>query len=278
MQFHPTGFDPTPRATLVCRYQRFGYLVLLVLLWGLPAACWFVETPWPLRYGLAALAIFVTPTVVRSWRYRGRRDNWAMAVDNHALWLNLRDCEYHAAAPGETIVSIPFQELHSARRQIDRYTVPDSEKGEIKYSDAYLVLYLVKPEASLIQERIDAEQRRETPLHRSFWGLVVTRVPRSIATIQTVGVDQVRILHSSSTHRLTPRLKHILQELQRFVPIESDEQTLSKQWEELSDSDFDDRILTLVAQGRRIEAMRLAQSKKGLSVTEAHQLVDSLRS
>lgn len=276
MRFHASGYDPAPRATLVCRYQRWGLLVILAVFWGAAVAWWRLEAPALVTYGVAGLAALITFPVLRTWRKRGRCDNWALAIDPSGVWLNLRDSEYHDAERGETIVHLPYREIRSVRRTIERYTLPHRKNDSTKHREDYLEIQLARPEAPQIAERIAAEQQREAPPHKSFGGMVTTRIPRTVATIRTTGDDKVLILYSSRTHRLSPRLSRILAALERYVPIEGDEQSSPESWKTLDDAQLDDRLRALVSQGRLIDAMKLARASKKLSLTEARELVNSI--
>ena len=277
MQFYTTGYDPTARSMLVCRYQRWGLLLLLSMLWGAAAAWWLLDAPGVVTYGVALLAALLTLPILRTWHKRGRRDNWALALDPAGVWLNLRDCEYHEAERGETIVHVPYQELRAVRRNIERYTLPQDRNDSSKHRDEYLELILVRPEAFQIAERIAAEQRREPPTRKSFGGIVTTRVPRTIATVSTAGEDVVRVLYSSRTHRLSPRMSKILAAFERQLPIESQQDSELKAWKAMDPAEVDELLLTLMDQGRIIDATRLARESKGLSLAEARALIESLR-
>lgn len=276
MRFHTSGYDPAPRSTLVCRYQRWGLLVILATFWGAAVAWWYLEAPALVTYGVAALAALITFPILRTWHKRGRRDNWALAIDPSGVWLNLRDCEYHRAERGETIVHIPYHEIRSVRRTIERYTLPDQKNDSTKHREDYLEIQLARPEAPRIAERVAAEQRREAPPRKSFGGLVTTRIPRTASAIRTAGDDMVRILYSSRTHRLSPRMSRTLTALERYVPIECDVQLSSTSWKSLNETELHDRLRALVAQGRLIDATKLARASKGVSLSEAREFVNSL--
>lgn len=277
MQFHTSRYDPAPRSTLVCRYQRWGLLLVLGMLWGAAAAWRVLDAPRLIVYGLALLAALLTLPILRTWQKRGRRDNWALALDAAGVWLNLRDCEYYEAERGETIVHIPYQELRAVRQNVARYTLPEDKNDSSKHRDEYIELILVRPEAQQIAERIAAEQRRETPKRKSFGGIVTTRVPRTIATVSTAGDHVVRVLYSSRTHRLSPRMSKILASFERHVPIESPQASELKAWGTMAPAEVDDLLLTLMSQGRIIDATKLARERKGLSQGDARAFVDSLR-
>jgi hypothetical protein len=278
MQFYPTSHDPTPLATLVCRQQRWGLLVFVAVFCGIPFVWHRLEAPVIVTYGTAALALLICPVLLRSWRKRGRRDNWAIALDGNGVWINLRDCEYYDAEPGETIVYLANRELQSARRFDYRYTTPNHKRASTKHREVYLELQVDEAIAAEIKQRIDAEQRRETPPHRALGGLLQTRVSRNSALVRVHNASALRILFSSSTYRLTPGLKRLLTELARDVPVDNAPAIRSESWQELSPAECDGLIRSLAAQGRVIEATRLAQTTKKISLAAARELVDSLSS
>ncbi|WP_428306849.1 hypothetical protein [Lacipirellula sp.] len=276
MQFYTTSYDPTPLATLVCRQQRWGLLVFVAVFCGIPFVWHRLEAPGIVTYGTALLALLICPVMLRSWRKRGRRDNWAIALDGNGVWLNLRDCEYHNAEPGETIVYLANRELLSARRFDYRYTTPNQRKHSTQHREVYLELQVDEATAAEIKQRVDAEQRREMPPHRALGGLLQTRVSRNSALVRVHNTSTLRILFSSSTYRLTPGLKRLLSELARDVPVDDAPAIRSEPWQELSPAECDELIRSLASQGRLIEATQLAQATKKISLTAARELVDSL--
>lgn len=93
----------------MCRNARFGLLILLAIFWAAAVVWWWFDAPRLISYVCGAIALFITPPVLGSWRKRGRPENWVLALHPDGLWVNLRDCEYYLAEPGEIRPISSFQ-------------------------------------------------------------------------------------------------------------------------------------------------------------------------
>lgn len=275
MEFHPTGTDPTREALLVCRNARWNILVLLAFLWAFPVFAWLVDGPWWFLGIFASIPILLTWPLVSSWRRRGRADNWVLAVYRDGLWLNLRDCDYHAAEPAESIVFLPFREVESVRRYVHRYVVRDRSEST-HYKDVYLEIKLRSTDTGELQLALAEEWKRQPPPRELFGGNVTSRTRRTQAPIAVNGDDVVRVKFTVSNYGLRPPIAKVLKLIGRFVKVEADFEPSKEDPDTFDDARFDAMIRDMVTNGKRIDAMNLLKERKGISTTEAHQLVEEL--
>ncbi len=275
MQFHPTGTDPTSHALLVCRNARWNLLVLLAVLWAFPIGIWFAAGPWWLWCLVSAVPALLTWPLLSAWRRRGRRENWILAVYADGLWLNLRDCDYHAAESAETVVFLPYGEIGSVRRYVHRY-ITRSGSRTTHHKDVYLEIQLRQTDATELQVALAEEWERHPPPQKYFGGHVTSRTRRTQAPIAVEGDELVRVKFSVSNYGLRPPLKKVLAVLERFVAVDADHESPTEDWEKLDDTEFDALIRRLATNGQRFDAMKLLRERKGLSLKEAKELVEVL--
>ncbi len=276
MQLHPTGVDPTASAKLICRATRWPVLVLLAIFWVIPLVWWSLDAPTWVLVISAAVPLLITWPLLGTWRKRGRADNWVLAVAHDGVWLNLRDCEYHEAPPGETIVFLPYHELAAARRAVHRYSTPSSDDGSTQHRDVFLEICLAKPDEGTLQEALRQESLRLLQERRYLGGLVTVLSRRTHTAVAMRGADCVRIKFWSSSYGLRPSVRRVLAELSMWIRVDEDFAERSPSWEVVDDAELDDLIRRLCANGQRMDATTLLQRRRGLTLTEAKQATDRL--
>jgi hypothetical protein len=278
MQFHPSGTDPTPTALLACRNVRWNIVIILAVLWAAAIFWWCVPAPYWVRIICTALLFLLTWPIIKSWRKRGRAENWVLAIYNDGVWLNLRDCEYIEAEPANTIVFLPYHEIAAVRRVVHRYTTPSSDNDTTSYKDVYLELRLRTSDNSALKKALADERRRDPPPRSHFGGAVTSQTRRTQFPVEMEGDSAVRVkfTHFGSGYGLRPALKKVLATLEQFVTVESDEQQSTASWRELDETQFDDLVRRLATSGQSLDAIRLLRERKGLSTTAAHNFVEAL--
>lgn len=276
MQFHPTGTDPTAEGLLVCRNARFNLLVLLAVFWAIPFAWWWFEVRW-IAYGCVVLALLLTGPMLGSWRKRGRAENWVLALLPSELWVNLRDCEYYGAEPGLTVVSIPYDEVRAAYKSVHRYKTPDSD-GDVSHRDVYLDLQISSPQREQLRDALQQERQLPGPRRKYLGGLVTVGAKNlKQQPVDFVGDDLLRIKFTVGNYGLRPPVKHVLAELRRYTTVREEVEQSTKDWEKLSDSEFNTFLRKLVLDGRDIRAIDLLRRRTGKSTVEAREFVDEIR-
>lgn len=278
MKLYPTGTDPTGDAQIVCRNARFGLLILLAFFWAFAFVWWWVDAPRLICFVCGGIALFITPWVLGSWRKRGRPENWVLALHRDGLWINLRDCEYYLAEPGETVLYVPYDEILTARRSIHHYSTPSSD-GDTNHRDVYLDLQIDSSETESLREALKAERKRRPPPRKYLGGLVtvsdktITRQPAEL-----VRDDLLRIKFTSQNFGLLPRPKRVLAALAFHVAVESEQQGAQVDWQSLDDTGFNQRVRDLVHDGKTIQAISMLRRRRNMTMTEAHSFVDEIRS
>ena len=271
MKFYHTGTEYPESADLVCRNIRWNLVILLGVFWAIPVGWWILGAPVWLAFLTGGLALLLTVPLFNTWIRRGRRDNWTVAVTPDGIWLNLRDVEYHRAAAADTIARIPFREIRSMRKSVHRYTTPDSEGGSVKHRDLYLELQLEPSVAVELADAISAEQKRQ-PASSQFLGISV-RTKRNDAPLRIRG-DALHVKFRTSRYCLSPGLPRVLSVLATRIASDIPVEDKSKDWEQMSESELHDFVEELVSNGDTISACKLLVEKTGVSLTEAHQLVE----
>lgn len=274
MQFHPTGTDPTREALLVCRNSRWNILAMLAFFWALPVGARLMGAGWWLVVPLGGLALLLTWPMLGVWRKRGQAENWVLALYRDGIWLNLRDCEYQAAA-GESIVFFPYGEIASARRYVNRFTTPTAKGGTSYHKHVYLELQLRSADTGELRQALDEERQRDPAPQEYLRGVVRSRTNRRLSAVELVDDATIRIKFSVSNYGLQPSLKKVLATLQQFVAIEDEYVLAAPSWSQLDEKELDDLVGQLVKIGSLHDAVKLLERRKGMSTTEAVEAIDS---
>lgn len=276
MQFHPTGTDPTKEARMVCRNARFNLVIFLLIFGGAPFFWWWVEAPGIVTYGCAALALFLIPILLGSWRRRGRPDNWVLAFYRDGVWVNMRDCEYYLAEPGETVVYLPYDEILSVSKSIHRYKTP-SDDGDVSHKDIFLALQLEEEHAKQIGEKLKRERSRKPAKKTYLWGAVT--VSNKGIQHQPVKVSDdglLKVKFSAGNFGLRPGIKKVLAFLQQHIAVDGQSESKTADWEKLSEAEFVEFVKQMVLDGDTIDATALLRRRKKMSLTQAHEFVEEI--
>lgn len=277
MKLYPTSTDPTGDAQLVCRNARLGLLILLAIFWAAAVLWWWLDAPRLIYYLCAGIAMFITPFVLGSWRKRGRPENWVLALHRDGLWVNLRDCEYYLAEPGDTVLFVPYEEIISAKKSIHRYTAP-SGNGSRQHKDVYLDLQINSPETELLRAALKADRKRSSPPRKYLGGLVtvsdggIKRQPTEL-----VRDDLLRIKFTSHNVGLRPRLKRVLSTLAYHVSVEQEQQQAETDWQTLDDTGFHQLVQKMVRDGKDFQAISVLRQRSDMSTTAARDFVREIR-
>ena len=277
MQLHPTETNPTENALLVCRNARFGLLILLAIFWAMPIFWWWVDVR-IVFYLTFALALMLTPLFIGSWRNRGRADNWVLALYNDGLWVNLRDCEYHRAKSGETILFLSYEEVVSVQKTILRYTTPDSDGDNTHHKSVFLDMQIALDDPESLHNALRADKRRR-PIPREYLGgclsIGLGKIKR--APVEFLSEDLLRIKFSTNNYGLIPGWKKVLAVLGKYVAIENEQLLHRGEWQEMDDTQFNQFIRDLVRDGSDVTSISLLRRRQGMTTTEAHNFIQEIR-
>ncbi len=276
MQLHPTGADPTTDALFVCRNARFNLLILAAVLWAIPAFFAYQAFPWYVVYPSTAFALLITLPILSSWRKRGSRANWVLAVLPDAVWLNLRDCEYADAECGQSVVSLPWGDIEEAGKNTHRYTTRGGD-GDTHHKDVYLDFSVSPEAASAVRAALQAERKVRTKERRYLWGVTVSQGAIKRQPIDVPGEGVIRVKFTSGNYGLVPGTKQALAAMADYVAIAESGESALGDWRSLEDPEFDKLVLDLIEDGRDIEAIKLLRSRHDLSLSDAKEFVDGVR-
>jgi hypothetical protein len=277
MQFHSTATDPTATARLACRNARWNLLVLLAVFWVIPFIWWYLSAPTWVLVITGAIPLLITLPIYGVWKKRGRRDNWVLAIADDGLWLNLRDCEYHEAPPALTVLFVSYPEITAARRVLHRYTTPSGNGNTTHYRNTYLELCLAEPDNGELKNAINQERHRELPERKYLGGYLSARTNRTQSPIEMESDDAVRIKFSASNYVLRPTLKKVMVELSKYVEVQEDLDQTTSNWKSLDEPELNEEVNRLAAGGQKLDAIRLLQNRRGMSLTEAKLTVEAMR-
>jgi hypothetical protein len=276
VHIYSTGTEP-PRGALVnCRQGRWNLLLLLVILWAIPVGMWFISmSGWVIGIG-SALSVLMTWPLLSLWWKRGRADNWVFVVHPKGVWLNLRNADYAEGPPGETVVQLPFSEISSVRRVVERYTVPSGNGSKTQHRNVYLELQVAPEIGQAVGRAIAEERARPLPERAYFGGLMKVRSKATLWLIDVEGEEGIRIKFSTANLSLRPGIKRALAALGGYVEVEEEERSSQPDWRELEDKDLDTVVRGLVTNAQSIDAIELLKRRLQISTTEAKLLVDGM--
>jgi hypothetical protein len=246
-----------------------GFLVVLptFVVWKLHPAIW-ISGPVLLFVGVM-LKCFVGITIKAF-----RSTNWLMRIASDGLWINLRSYLNREFAPAPVVLFLPYAEIAS----VGESTVKRSERdhdGTTVWTDRYLDVRLVEPAPAELAAEISEERRRFVP-GKHLAGLVTSRRRNSHVPVSLPDEQTLRLAWRSRFDFITPSLKSVLRELAGHCTIDEAATKDLSDDNLLTGEEVDRLILQSVETGDRFGAMKLLQTKRGYSLTEAKKFVDEL--
>ena len=147
--------------------------------------------------------------------------------------------------------------------------------GTTVWTDRYLDVRLVESAPAELAAEISEERRRFVP-GKHLRGLVTSRRRNGHVPVSLPNEQTLRLAWRSRFDFITPSLKTVLRDLAGHCAVdEASTKDLSD--EKLVTGDEVDRlIIQSVETGDRLGAMKLLQSKRGYSLTDAKEFVDEL--
>ncbi len=104
---------------------------------------------------------------------------------------------------------------------------------------------------------------------------VTTKSKGAAVSIRPEGV--IRIDWKTKATRLRPTLSRTADHLGRTYRLEAELQTAQDQAKELDKSQQEQRLLDMVLQGNKMDAIIVAKDLYGFTTTQAHQFIDDLK-
>lgn len=274
MQLHTSAFDPTGGAELVCRRGRGGLLALTAILWAVPGVLLAVKAPSFMVVLCAILPIFITPTILATWRNRGNPANWTLAASPHHVWLNLRSADHRYGPPSLSVVELDYSDLVGAARYERKFTTEDRD-GPTHHTRVYLDLRLARPIPGDVGQTLD-RVRRENPPERRYLGGAITVLSRATSPVEIPEPCTLRVHWAGQDQSLRPGIAKVLQALSRRIALGAPVIHADQDPESLDASSFDAYLADLARSGQRIAAVKAARRRLALSLTEAQQFVEKL--
>jgi hypothetical protein len=196
-----------------------------------------------------------------------RRTNWLLICGEGRLLIKFRSyLNTRFPEDDPQVVSIGAGEITAVGRSTLTMRTPDSE-GWSEQTSAYLDLS-VNCDLSALKEALKHEHR----LGRSE-STVWQDYPVSVA-----GDDVIRIEWKSPSARIRPGISVALALLGQYFPNKADfsEALDLTQTGSLDRAEMDSRILDLAERGRKLDAVKLAQTAYGYGLREALDFVEGL--
>jgi len=278
MRLHTWSDVEHMQADHVFRTPPWGMLLLpLVLLaicaavgWGLLAGylpCFFWAS-------VALIAPFVPLSFSTNFLPALRQTNWVLKVRGDRLYLMLRNFrERHFADDGPTVVSLEAGEIASVGKLAQRLSAPTSRGSDMTWTQHQLEIRLRKVAPEAFVQALEAERRRKPPAKGFIQRTSYYPPPVTMPDARTI-----RILWRGRYDVVKPPVERAVQILKRQVAEHRETHLDRSNPEELSEREFDDLILDLCDSGAHMAAVKLLKKHRGLSLSDARQFVDELRS
>jgi hypothetical protein len=273
--------DVTPDGTgFLCRQGRLAgtinATVLSTILIGATVFWWRVNAPW-FVWGLCGLvSIVLVPMILGDAIAKFRSTNWLVWIRPDGLWINF--CSYQDQGPKDThtIVQFNYREIAEAFQITERYTESNGQGRTNFYTLKSLDLRLGHGDTQDLQSAI-GENRRRTPTPQSYFGGIHVTTRPTQYPVSLPEDDLIRIQWRGKIGLwVAPNVSKALDELSKYVKIAEPARLQRKEWREMTDEEFDAKVLELVQAGSRMDAINLLIDRRGFSTTEAHQFVEKL--
>jgi hypothetical protein len=259
------------RSDLVARESALGGTVLLAVLVALGLAWVLVPLPsaW-LRLALGVVGLpcvllssLMLPGLARVWR----RDHWVVRARREGIAINARSAlNSDLPADEPTVAWIEAGELDGVRRVEELRSVPDSDGGTEQRRHVWLELVLAGGDTSELADVLERERSRRGRGRTHFHAYPV----------EVVDQRRLRVAWQSGNVRLRPALEGFLRTLSLQVPLLEPVAAPEVDWRSIPDGELDDYARSLVAAGRRLDAIRLLRTRRGWELTRARAHVEQL--
>jgi hypothetical protein len=224
----------------------------------------------------AALAALITPLMLSTWRNRGRAENWALALSEQRVWINMRSGDHQYGADLPSVLSLDFSDIREAARHVHNFTAPDSDGGTADHKRSYLELRLMRPVSQDIREALGIIYTEKLPTRSYFGGRVTTTGRVTSFPFEIAGPTTLRVHWSGQNQSLSPRLSKVLGALSQRVGVGEPQSEPALDWETMDQAEFDQYLVQLSRGGQKIAAVSAARQRLDLSLKQAVDFVDTL--
>ena len=230
---------------------------------------------WPFAIVLGLASLVIVPMMLADVRLRFRKTNWTLWAPPGKLLINLRSYQDRSPLDTQSVVELADNEIAEIRRHEDRYTLPQSSGRRTSYKLVSLDIVLRTPDDGTLAKRIAGCRTAQQP-----WQKFAGMRSQSNVTLHSVTLPAPDVLRIAWTggrnHAITPGVKRTLRALETRIHGGAPVLKLDRTSEMTKDAEIDDRILSLVHAGNKIDAIKILREQRGYSLIEAKQFVDEL--
>ena len=271
MKLLSTGDIPQDDVVQTFRYGSAGAIASFVISLAVPASAVVVAfgTSLP-RWGYLLGAPLILLYALICWALIGGTwhsvraglgpTNWVMKATRDGLYLQFRSyLNYHFPETGPTAAYVPFDEIHSARKTIERIKTIGDHRGENSCRlKRYLELCLSHTNTAPLGQAVAEETDREAPkrgISRAKFHHVPVLVPEAgIIRVEWRGRRMLNALSPSVEIAPTRRVGYGYDD----------------------DKGLEARIIEMVERGLRLEAIKLVRCRYRMPLAAAEDFVDGL--
>jgi hypothetical protein len=278
MKFH-RGCDVSPDSSgLVCRESRLGGLLFTLIFSAAfvgPTTFFWMRGDWLFFVVLGLASLLLVPLLIGDVLLRLRRTNWTLWAPPGKLLVNLRSYQDRSPPDALSVVELADHEVVEMRRHEDRYTVPQGRGRRTSYKLVSLEIVLSTADAGTLAGLI-ADRRTAKQPWRNLAGIR----SRSNLTLYNVSLPEAEVLRIAWTggrnHAISPGVNRVLRELESRIHVGEPVISQDGTSELTKDAQIDDRVLSLLQAGNKIDAIKILCEQRGYSLIEAKQFVDEL--
>jgi hypothetical protein len=237
----------------------------------------YAGAPWPAWLAALVPAGFLVPLVLGNLLATLQPTNWLLWIRSDGLLINCRSYQDKSATDHACVVALDYAEIARVWKHAERYTTPRPQGGgSVHYSLQALEIELAEAaDVTPLVTAIEASRSRPQP-ERSYLGVLVRSRPTHFP-VCLPHAGRIRIYWRGGIgHWVAPALVQALRDLGSHVEVGAPTHRDRGDWQNLTGTELDEHILSLVEGGAKFDAMRLLVKRRGYSETEARRFVDEM--
>jgi hypothetical protein len=271
--------DTTPNANgLICRQGRVSGVIsatiLSAILIASPVVLGFIMNMWLFAIPFALLALFVVPMMVGDVRMRFCKTNWILSIEPTGLLLNLRSYKDQSETDTLSIVKIEYSEITEVSSYVEKFLTP-TNKGARSHKNQSLEIRLNHSNTNELAATIKSNRNNKQP-EKTYFGFITVRGGQMPANVTLEQDNVLRILWRDQFNWTAPSLRRVLTELAARVTVSEPTKRSLGNILEMSEGEFNNKVLDLLCAGDRIAAIVLLKKRRGMSTIDAHKFLEEL--
>jgi len=224
-----------------------------------------------LAYYIAGVFLFGFILTRRLIIARFRSTNWLVRMNDDGVFIKFRSyLNYHLPAEDPSVVFIPYREILSARRVLERSKVA-SFSGEVSTQTHHLVEFELAGDPKPLTKALAEEFARRAPQEKHWYGSGSTLYKHFPVHMVSPAFLQIK-------WNVVPRTPLFLDGLRQYTtiaaPIELSQDFIHLQGMSLSDQET--RLRELAERGQTISAIYIARRLYSYSLNQAQAFIESL--